>query len=155
VQCIVANIDADAVQNKALAAKYGVTSFPTIKFFGKNSKENPENYDGPRSEAAFIEFLNNRCNVHRAVGGGLNEWACIFYYHSAQTLTLFQAGRLRSMDALAAKFIEAAGSARDAFIQDAVAYGEDAKHYVRVMQKVVNGSEAYIAKELKRCVRSK
>jgi len=132
--CIVANIDADAVQNKALAAKYGVTSFPTIKFFGKNSKENPESYDGPRSEAAFVEFLNNRCNVHRAVGGGLNEWA----------------GRLKSMDALAVKFIDAAGSARDALIQDAIAYGEDAKHYARVMQKVVSGSEAYVAKELKR-----
>lgn len=54
------------------------------------------------------------------------------------------------MDALAAKFIEAAGSVRDALIQDVIAYGDDAKHYARVMQKVVSGSEAYIEKELKR-----
>lgn len=56
------------------------------------------------------------------------------------------------MDELAAKFVTAAGSARDALVKEAIAYGEDAKHYARVMQKVLSGSEEYITKETKRYV---
>jgi len=70
--CIVANVDADAAPNKPLAQKYGVSSFPTLKFFAKDNKE-PENYEGGRSEDAFVAFLNGRCGTHRAVGGGLND----------------------------------------------------------------------------------
>ena len=71
-QCVVANIDADAVPNKPLAAKYGVTGFPTIKFFSKDTKE-PIAYEGGRTEADFVSFLNEKCGTHRAVGGGLND----------------------------------------------------------------------------------
>lgn len=37
-QCIVANVDADAANNRPLAEKYEVGSFPTIKFFPKGNK---------------------------------------------------------------------------------------------------------------------
>lgn len=30
-------------------------------------------YDGGRSEADFVSFLNDKCGTHRAVGGGLND----------------------------------------------------------------------------------
>jgi len=72
LQCVVANVDADAAPNKPLAEKYGVKSFPTIKFFSKDNKE-PESYEGGRSEEAFVSFLNEKCGTHRAVGGGLND----------------------------------------------------------------------------------
>jgi len=71
-QCIVANIDADAAMNRELAGQYGVASYPTIKFFPRGGKE-VENYEGPRSEAAFVSFLNGKCGTYRAVGGGLND----------------------------------------------------------------------------------
>lgn len=67
-----ANIDADAAPNKEIAGRYGVASYPTIKFFPRGSKE-VESYDGARSEQAFVTFLNERCNTHRAIGGGLND----------------------------------------------------------------------------------
>lgn len=70
-QCIVANVDADAAVNRPLAAKYGVESFPTIKFFPKGGE--PLEYQGGREEADFIAFLNEKCGTHRAVGGGLND----------------------------------------------------------------------------------
>jgi protein disulfide-isomerase A6 len=72
-QCIVANVDADAIPNKPLAEKYGVRSFPTIKFFSKENKGEPEAYEGGRSEADFVSFLNKKCGTQRAVGGGLND----------------------------------------------------------------------------------
>ena len=56
-----------------MAQKYGVSSYPTIKFFPKGNKSNPENYEGGRSEADFVKFLNEKCGTKRAVGGGLSD----------------------------------------------------------------------------------
>ncbi|KZT69146.1 disulfide isomerase [Daedalea quercina L-15889] len=136
--CVVANLDADAAQNKPLAEKYGVQSYPTLKFFPKGHKNAPIDYDGPRTEEAFVEFLNEKCGTHRSVGGGLSELA----------------GRLPELDKLASQFYAATGAARDAIYKDATALAEivgpAASHYVRVMEKVTNGSEEYVEKESKR-----
>jgi len=136
--CVVANLDADAQPNKPLASKYGISSFPTIKFFSKDDKEKPEDYDGDRSEAAFVEYLNEKCGTQRAVGGGLND----------------QAGRHSELDELANKFFVATGDLRDSIYEEASKLADQAgdayKHYIRVMEKVVNGSEEYLEKESKR-----
>lgn len=133
--CIVANFEADAEKNVALAQKYEIQSFPTIKFFSKDNKEDPIAYEGIRTEEAFVEFLNEKCGTHRAVGGGLNALA----------------GRLPDLDALAVKFFSATGDARKTVYDEAVAvaaaFGTQGQHYLKVMQKVVNGSEAYLTKE--------
>jgi len=135
--CVVANVDADAELNKPIAEKYGVKSFPTIKFFSKDNKE-PESYEGGRSEEAFVSYLNEKCGTHRAVGGGLND----------------QAGRLAEFDSLANKFFVASGKARDSLYKEALALaskaGAASKHYVRVMEKLANGTEDYVEKESKR-----
>ncbi|KAH7907705.1 protein disulfide isomerase [Hygrophoropsis aurantiaca] len=131
--CIVANLDADAAPNKPIAARYGVASYPTIKFFPKGASE-PESYEGGRTEAAFVEFLNERCGTQRAVGGGLND----------------AAGRVPALDALAQQFFAASGAARDAVLAEAKAAYDGTSHYVRVMEKVVGSGEAYVEKESKR-----
>jgi len=134
--CIVANVDADAEANRPLALKYGIQSFPTIKFFPKGGE--PVEYRGGREETDFIAFLNEKCGTHRAVGGGLND----------------QAGRHPEFDSLAINFFTATGAARDAIFQEAstlaAEIGPAATRYLRVMEKVVNGREDYIAKESKR-----
>ncbi|KAH0833320.1 thioredoxin-like protein [Lanmaoa asiatica] len=136
-QCIVANIDADAALNKEIAGRYGVGSYPTIKFFPRGGK-GVESYEGGRSEQAFVTFLNERCGAHRAVGGGLND----------------EAGRLAELDLVAQKFLAAAGDARNAIFKEAKALSESlgatSSHYLRVMEKIVNTSEAYIEKESQR-----
>jgi len=135
-KCIVANVDADAELNRPLALKYDVKSFPTIKFYPKGGE--PISYEGGRQEADFVEFLNEKCGTHRAVGGGLND----------------QAGRHLEFDALASKFFTATGAARDAIYKQASVFaaeiGPAATHYVRVMEKVINGKEDYVTKESKR-----
>ncbi|KAG1905485.1 protein disulfide isomerase [Suillus fuscotomentosus] len=135
--CVVANFDADAQPNKEIAGRYGVSSYPTIKFFPRGGNE-VEAYEGPRTEQAFVAFLNERCGTHRAVGGGLND----------------EAGRIAELDALAQKFLAAAGDARDYIHKEALtlseSLGETAKYYIRVMEKVVNDQESYIEKESKR-----
>ncbi|EJD06698.1 protein disulfide isomerase [Fomitiporia mediterranea MF3/22] len=132
--CVVANVDADAKVNAPLAQKYEIGSFPTLKFFSKDNKE-PEDYEGERTEKAFVDFLNEKCGTHRAVGGGLND----------------EAGRIPEFDALAAKFFAAVSDVRSSILDEATALakgaGAAAQHYLKVMSKVVNGSEEYLQKE--------
>lgn len=62
-----------------------------------------------------------------------------------------QAGRLADWDELASKFFVATGAARDSVYNQAAALaktaGEGSKHYLKVMEKVKNGTEEYVAKE--------
>ncbi|KAI0823472.1 protein disulfide isomerase [Trametes gibbosa] len=134
-KCIVANVDADAKNNRPLAEKYGVGSFPTIMFFPKDNKEDPVDYDGPRTEEAFVEYLNEKCGTHRSLGGLLDDTV----------------GRLAELDKLAAKFYDESSATRQTLLKEAstlaATLGDGAKHYLRVMEKVVNGSEEYLEKE--------
>lgn len=52
--CVVAQMNADDEENKPVAGKYGVRSFPTIKFFPKGGAE-PILYSSGRSEEQFAE----------------------------------------------------------------------------------------------------
>ncbi len=63
---VVASVDAD--QHKALGSRFGVTGFPTLKFFAKggNLKE-PEAYNGGRTADAVVEFLNGKTGARGRV----------------------------------------------------------------------------------------
>jgi protein disulfide-isomerase A6 len=65
-----------------------------------------------------------------------------------------QAGRHAELDTLARKFYIASSSARDSLYSEALGIvataGSAAKHYIRVMEKLANGSAGYIEKESKR-----
>lgn len=52
--CLVAHVNADEAENKPIASRYDVRSFPTIKFFPKGAEE-PIHYDSGRSEAQFVD----------------------------------------------------------------------------------------------------
>ncbi len=71
-----ANIDADDKKNAKVRAKYEISGFPTILFFPKENKEDPDDYEGGRTEEDIVEFLNKKCGTQRAVGGGLNDEVC-------------------------------------------------------------------------------
>lgn len=126
----------------------------------------PTDYEGERTEQAFVDFLNEKCGTQRVVGGGLSKLVRNFSspsrgfplhpflaYHD---LTHPQAGRLPQLDELASQFFLTSGAARDAIYKQAselaASIGPSAKHYVRVMEKVSNGSEEYFEKESKRYV---
>ena len=53
--CVVAGMNADEPENKPIASKYDVRSFPTIKFFPKGDDKTPIMYSSGRSEDQFIE----------------------------------------------------------------------------------------------------
>jgi len=61
---VIADLDAD--QYKDLAGKYGVSGFPTLKFFKKGSTT-PEDYSGGREAADIIEFINKQSGTRARV----------------------------------------------------------------------------------------
>lgn len=95
-------------------------------------------YALPRTEQAFISFLNEQCGTQRAPGGGLTALA----------------GRLPSFDKLAQNFLDAGKSTKDELLSQAKKLAADvndqaAAIYVRVFEKIY-GDESYVQKELER-----
>lgn len=136
---IIAKVDAEAPNSKAIAKEQGVSSYPTIKFFAKGSKE-AEDYSGGRSEKDLLAFVNEKAGTHRVAGGGLNAIA----------------GTVQALDDVVAKYlsgmpiaeIEAEVSASAKAIKES-AQNTYAKYYVRVFEKL-GESDTYAAKELAR-----
>jgi len=63
-EVVIADLDAD--QHKDLASRYGVSGFPTLKFFKKGSTE-PVDYNGGREAADIIEYVNKEAGTRARV----------------------------------------------------------------------------------------
>ncbi|WWD17476.1 protein disulfide-isomerase domain [Kwoniella shandongensis] len=137
--CVVAQMDADEAQNKPVAAKYDVRSFPTIKFFPKGGAE-PIMYSSGRTEEQFIEYLNEHCGTHRTVTGLLSETA----------------GKVLTLDTLASSFFSAKLLERPDILNKAREYigtltdkkaNVSAEYYVKAMERVLEKGEGWVVKE--------
>jgi len=135
---VVAKVDADA--HKELGTRYGVTGFPTIKFFGRDSKTEPLQYDGQRDIPAFVDYLNGKAGTHRNADGKLNGVA----------------GRIEALDAIAAKFVDAKDKASlikeakgiVAGLSDSVK--EHAKYYLKFFDLVSSKGKEFLETEVAR-----
>ena len=85
-----------------------------------------------------MSYLNEHCGTHRTAGGLLDETV----------------GRHPEFDSMASRFVAATGAARDSLYKDAEllagAFGQKYKYYLRVMEKLINGTEGYVEKESNR-----
>ncbi|CAJ1869196.1 unnamed protein product [Sphenostylis stenocarpa] len=73
-EVVIANVDAD--KYKDLAEKYGVSGYPTLKFFPKSNKAG-EDYSGGRELDDFVAFINEKCGTYRDGKGQLTSKAGI------------------------------------------------------------------------------
>lgn len=71
---VVADVDADKF--KELGTKYGVSGFPTFKYFPEGSTE-AEDYKGGRDEDDFVSFLNEKAGSHVRVPKALSYVAAL------------------------------------------------------------------------------
>jgi protein disulfide-isomerase A6 len=136
---VIAKVDAEAEHAKATAKEQGVSSYPTIKFFPKGSKE-PVEFTAGRTEADILKYVNEKAGTHRTPGGGLDATA----------------GTIEALDALVSKFTggssiaeiaaEATQAAKD--LKEGTQY-KYAEYYVKVFDKM-SKSDGYAAKELAR-----
>jgi len=137
---VIANIDADKFRD--IGGRYGVTGFPTIKFFPKANKETPEPYEGPRELNDFVSFMNRNAGTKRTPEGKLDNTA----------------GRHLELDALVAKFftddqksiIASAEEIVKTLSGDALAIG---KMYVKYMTTIVEKGKDWIETEVARLER--
>jgi protein disulfide-isomerase A6 len=125
----------DATEESELAQRYDVGGYPTIKFFPAGSST-PEDYQGGREVADFVEFLNTKAGTQRSAEGGL-----------AATV-----GRIAALDAYitAANFqvsgpvVDQISSAVAGFSGNDAAYG---KIYQSIAKNIVAKGADYVSKE--------
>jgi len=134
---VIAKLDADA--HKDLAGRYGVSGFPTILWFGKDNKANPEKYEKARDVQAFIDFVNEKAGTKRSSSGKLLE----------------SAGRVSSLDSLASKYTS---GDKGALIKEAEKTvnslneedQKNGKYYVKVMEMIQSKGSDFVDSEIAR-----
>lgn len=137
--CVVAKVDADS--EKDLGEKYGVSGFPTLKFFPKDNKDGEE-YNGGRDEQDFIDFLNEKCKTNRVSGGGISQ----------------EAGRIERFDEFAKDFM-ADQDKRDAILEeaksliDAQENTKMATYYTKIMERIQGKGDVFVTTEIDRLER--
>ncbi|KAG0241554.1 thioredoxin-domain-containing protein [Mortierella sp. GBAus27b] len=115
----------DATVETAVAEKYGVSGYPTIKFFAADGSV--EDYNKGRTEQDFIDYINEKTGTKRIIGGLLNE----------------HAGRIPELDELAQQFAKAStqdekksiSSKGAALAGTLTTSNSSAKHYSRFFEK--------------------
>ncbi|PFH62089.1 hypothetical protein XA68_15180 [Ophiocordyceps unilateralis] len=138
-EVVIAKVDAESPDCKAVTEAQGVASYPTIKWFASGSKEGVL-YEGARTEQGFLDHINEKAGTDRVSGGGLGPVA----------------GTVASLDVLVAKLVGgdkladvAAEVKKEAEKLKEGAQYKYAQYYVRVFDKL-NASDKYAAKELGR-----
>ncbi|KAF3908389.1 Thioredoxin [Orbilia brochopaga] len=71
---VIAEVDCDSPGSKASCEEYGITGYPTLKFFAA-AHGDVQAYDGGRDEESLVDFINERAGTARTPGGGLNDKA--------------------------------------------------------------------------------
>ncbi|XP_009593712.1 probable protein disulfide-isomerase A6 [Nicotiana tomentosiformis] len=92
---VIANLDAD--KHRDLGEKYGVSGFPTLKFFPKGNKAG-EDYDGGRDLDDFVNFINEKSGTSRDSKGQFTS----------------KAGIVESLDTLVKEFVSATNEEKKA-----------------------------------------
>jgi len=138
---VIAKVDCD--EHKELATKYGVSGYPTLKFFPKGSSDG-DVYNGGRSPKEFVDFINEKAGTERVLGGGYTE----------------KAGRIEQLDALAVRFHNAGASERATILgeianedQSAHKNAEFAKFYTIAMKRIAEKGDSFVAEETSRLQR--
>jgi protein disulfide-isomerase A6 len=130
---LIAKVDAEAENSKALATEQGVQSYPTIKWFKKGSTE-PSPYDDPRTIGDFVNFINANSGTHRTPGGGLDVTG----------------GTIEALDTIVSKFKGAYATGADDVKKAAEGLKDKyAQYSVKVFDKI-SKNEGYAEKEFKR-----
>eukprot|EP01024_Parvocaulis_polyphysoides_P052790 TRINITY_DN5236_c0_g1_i1.p1 TRINITY_DN5236_c0_g1~~TRINITY_DN5236_c0_g1_i1.p1 ORF type:complete len:188 (-),score=39.52 TRINITY_DN5236_c0_g1_i1:162-725(-) len=131
---VIAKVNAD--EHKELSQRFGVTGFPTLKWFKKGKPvSEPEPYQQARTAEKFLEFINEQLKDE-------GDFA-----------------RVEAMDVFAKKFLES--SDKKAIVEEATKEAESqtgeakeyAQIYVKLMNKAIEKGVEYFGTESKRLER--
>lgn len=130
----IALVDCEGPTSKSTAERYGVKSYPTIKFFPKGTQDG-EAYSGGRSETDLVTFMNEKAGTHRSPGGLLDTAAGVIPSLDSVVDSL----RTKGGDKAFAELYKQAGKAQDKY----------AEYYSKVGKKMQENAD-YVSKELTR-----
>ncbi|KAG0590603.1 hypothetical protein M758_1G102300 [Ceratodon purpureus] len=139
---VVAKVDADA--HKDLGERFGVSGYPTLKFFPKTNKDG-EDYDGGRDVNAIVEFLNKKAGTSRTASGALSNDAGILSAFD-EVLTEFLSAKPEDRSGILAKGEETVATLEG----KAAGYG---KVYLKALKSMIEKGEGYAKKEAERLAR--
>lgn len=127
---VIAKVDADA--HKSLGEKYGVTGFPTIKFFPKDKKDGLA-FEGGRDLKDLVDYVNENCGTHRTAEGRFKAAVGVISELSAIGREMF-AGDLSAFSKLEA----AAANIKDKALANSV------KLYTRYLENIKKSKESLL-----------
>uniref|UniRef100_A0A804RJE0 protein disulfide-isomerase n=1 Tax=Zea mays TaxID=4577 RepID=A0A804RJE0_MAIZE len=109
--------------------RYGVSGFPTLKFFPKRNKAG-EDYDGGRDLDDFVKFINEKCGTSRDPKGHLT---------SEEFLNVVDDKRKEVLSKIEEDVAKLSGSA-----------AKHGKIYVTAAKKIMDKGSDYTKKETER-----
>jgi protein disulfide-isomerase A6 len=129
---VIANVDADA--HKDLGGRYGVTGFPTLKYFSKTDKSG-EAYSGARELTDLVNHVNSKAGTQRLENG-----------HLADTV-----GRDDHLDELAHKFFTNSGDRASILSETEAAVSKSsnphANWYAKFMSVIIKKGDDWVETE--------
>jgi len=134
---VVANIDAD--KHGDIGGRFGVSGFPTIKFFPKDDKGGVA-YDGARELTDFVKYLNEKTGTKRTITGKLDETA----------------GRVSQLDSVVSNLLSSKSKEEELKRVEVIVKslgGDDAKHaetYISYIKAVIKKGNGVVESELQR-----
>jgi len=127
----------DATQEKKKSEEYGVTGFPTLKWFSKDDKSGKA-YEGGRDLTSCIQYINTNAGTERTEDG---KW-------------LPTAGLIGELEDLVTKFRTGAKDARkkllaelDSHLPSVTKNKDSGKFYQLTMKKIIEKGEDFIHSE--------
>lgn len=135
---IIAEVSTTDSPAEELQARYGISGFPTILTFEAGSK-NHIPFDSSRNLEGLVDWVNKYTGIHRGTDGAL----------------LPIAGRIQELDAEITKLIQSAPTQANELatnILSSIEAGKDksSDYYRKLLNKVINGEEAFFDKEITR-----
>lgn len=139
----IAMIDADV--NRKVGEKYGISGFPTIKWFPKGDVD-PEDYNGGRSLKDLITFVNEKAGTSVSEDGTSSGSAGVVSSLTDKIKKLVNANegdeKKSYMDS-----IKEIGASLDASAR------ENFKYYEKVLSKYASDGAEYVSKEKTRIMK--
>jgi len=130
--CVVSKVDADS--EKELATRFGISGYPTIKFFPKTNKDGEE-YSSGRNAEDFVDFLNEKCGTNRLLSGEVDDsYGRIAAY---DTIAKSFINQPQDRGSLLADLEQSASGETDEF------YKRCGQQYVKYMKKVLEKGDDY------------
>jgi protein disulfide-isomerase A6 len=135
---VIAKVDAD--KHKDLGSRFGVSGFPTLKWFGKANKESPEDYNSGRDVNSFVDFIREKTGSLRTASGKLDSGA----------------GRVASLDELVSGFLQSSDKAavikqvEEATSKLSGQEQTSGNLYVKLMQTIVSRGNDFVQNEIAR-----